>query len=300
MVEGKVCCLRLAGHEGHEVAERLGEVEQLAQLHADPRRVDHAHVEREELAQPVERARVVAREPHRVGPACAGRLGRVISFRPSTKSSPVRGLSTSTVHDIVPSVPVLRLLQREHRVHHRRGAFAAGKRKIACQALVQLLARASARSARRPRPREGMRLRSPCGGKGMSKASSPPLFASASSFMRSHARSLARMSIDSVLATAPRPRGCSLPLTQTSNGVRASAVLDVADEHREAVLRVLDHVGPRRVAAGRARAAPASAATTSTGAGTASPEAAVDVVLHEVLRRVARTESTEPSTLFGR
>src|SRR5437879_8833037 len=32
--------------------------------------------------------------------------GRVISFRPRTKSSPVRGLRTSTVHDIVPSVPV--------------------------------------------------------------------------------------------------------------------------------------------------------------------------------------------------
>src|SRR5207302_203709 len=51
-----------------EVAERLGKIEQLAQLHADPRRVEHAHVERQDLAQAVERPRVFAREPHRVGP----------------------------------------------------------------------------------------------------------------------------------------------------------------------------------------------------------------------------------------
>ena len=36
--------------------------------------------------------------------------------------------------------------------------------------------------------------------------------------MSSHLRSSVRMSIDSVFAMAPRPRGCSAPLIHTSNG----------------------------------------------------------------------------------
>ena len=46
----------------------------------------------------------------------------------------------------------------------------------------------------------------------------PAVFISISSFMRNHTGSRARMSIDSDLASAPRPRGCSPPFTQTSNG----------------------------------------------------------------------------------
>ena len=57
---------------------------------------------------------------------------------------------------------------------------------------------------------------SPRGGNGISKGSSPPALASVSSLSLSHALSFARMSIDRVFASAPRPRGCSLPFTQTS------------------------------------------------------------------------------------
>ena len=89
----------------------------------------------------------------------------------------------------------------------------------------------------------GHALHSPCGGNGMSKASSPMVFARVSSFSCSQAGSSARMSIDSVFATAPRPRGCSLPLTQTSNGMRL-AVFDVADEQSEVPVRMFDHVSP--------------------------------------------------------
>ena len=64
----------------------------------------------------------------------------------------------------------------------------------------------------------GISFFSPWGGKGISKDFSPTLRARVSSFNLSQARSLARMSIDRVLATAPRPRGWSAPLTQTSNG----------------------------------------------------------------------------------
>ena len=64
----------------------------------------------------------------------------------------------------------------------------------------------------------GTRAGLPSGGIGQSKASSPAVRVSMSSFMRSHAWSCARMSIDSVFATAPSPRGCSAPFTQTSNG----------------------------------------------------------------------------------
>ena len=52
----------------------------------------------------------------------------------------------------------------------------------------------------------------------MSNARSSDTVASTSSFSLSQAGSLTRMSIDSVLASAARPRGCSAPLTQTSNG----------------------------------------------------------------------------------
>ena len=38
-------------HARHEIAQRFAEVEQLAQLHADPCRVDHAHVEAQHFAQ---------------------------------------------------------------------------------------------------------------------------------------------------------------------------------------------------------------------------------------------------------
>src|SRR5690606_41934733 len=49
-------------------SERLGVVEQLAQLHADPGRVHDAHVEREQARKAVERTRIVAGEEHRIGP----------------------------------------------------------------------------------------------------------------------------------------------------------------------------------------------------------------------------------------
>jgi hypothetical protein len=42
--------LDAAGHARHEIAERFAEVEQLAQLHADPGRVDDAHVQAQYLA----------------------------------------------------------------------------------------------------------------------------------------------------------------------------------------------------------------------------------------------------------
>ncbi len=70
----------------------------------------------------------------------------------------------------------------------------------------------------------GIFFNSPCGGKGMSKASSDTVLASVSSFSRRHAGSFARMSIDKVFATAPRPRGCSAPFTHTSNGCARSGV----------------------------------------------------------------------------
>ena len=142
--------------------------------------------------------------------------GRVISFRPRTKSSPVRGLSTSTVHDMVPSVPVF-------------GSFSAN---MASSTGDEASSAASWKSSP-PKPdcscstrqrttwakaetTEGMSFFSPRGGKGISKGSSPPALARVSSLSLSQALSFARMSIDRVLASAPSPRGCSLPLTQTS------------------------------------------------------------------------------------
>ena len=97
--------------------------------------------------------------------------------------------------------------------------------------------------------------RSPVGGIGIAKPCSSRALASASSFILSQARSSLRMSIDSAFAIAPRPRGCSAPLTQTSNGT--AGLPDLADENRERLtaFRDLDHVGPREVAFGQIRAA---------------------------------------------
>ena len=103
-----------------------------------------------------------------------------------------------------------------------------------------------------PDTRLGTRTLRPSGGIAISKPSSPLAFCSAESFMSSHARSSVRMSIDSVLAIAPRPRGCSAPLIQTSNGY-GPAVLDVADEHGEVTERMTDHVGPARIAVHKLR-----------------------------------------------
>ena len=50
------------------------------------------------------------------------------------------------------------------------------------------------------------------------KPSWPAVAASESSFLATQAASSQRKSIDSVFAIAARPRGCSLPVTQTSNG----------------------------------------------------------------------------------
>jgi hypothetical protein len=52
--------VRQSGHDCHEVAQRLGVVQELAQLYADPGRIEHAHVEREDAHEAVQRPRVVA------------------------------------------------------------------------------------------------------------------------------------------------------------------------------------------------------------------------------------------------
>ena len=54
-------------HEGHEVAQGFGIIEEFAQFHADPGRVHDSHVERQDAGEAVERPRVVARKPDRVG-----------------------------------------------------------------------------------------------------------------------------------------------------------------------------------------------------------------------------------------
>ncbi len=152
--------------------------------------------------------------------------------------------------------------------------------------------------------RLGMRCTSPSGGIGMSKASSPAVFISISSFMRSHTGSRARMSIDSVLASAPSPRGCSEPFTHTSNGwFLPFAVCD--DEDHETAERMLHHCDVQP-ALPRGELGPSRPAQRSErGLGRGFQHDAPILVEHEVLRLLASffsgvTDSTEPSTLFGR
>mmetsp|Transcript_6986 Transcript_6986/g.29667 ORF Transcript_6986/g.29667 Transcript_6986/m.29667 type:complete len:469 (+) Transcript_6986:195-1601(+) len=65
-----------AGDRRHEMAQRLAHIEQLAQLHRDPAGVHHAHVERQQARQAVERLGVVAGEAHRTGPRHRATVGR--------------------------------------------------------------------------------------------------------------------------------------------------------------------------------------------------------------------------------
>ena len=115
------------------------------------------------------------------------------------------------------------------------------------------------------------------------------------------------MSIDSVLASAPRPRGCSAPLTQTSNGVRARPPLvgrHLADEQREVAERVLDHVGPRGVAGRQLGAARPAQGRQHRLRQALEREAAVGAVDLRAApagpTAAASALSTAPSTLFGR
>ena len=111
-----------AGDEGHEVAERFGVVEQLPQLHADPRRVEHAHVERQQLGQAVERAGVVAGEPDRVRARHAVGQGDFLE----AENEVLAGRRVEDVHR--PRERAVgagfRLLAAEHGVEHRRRSLA--------------------------------------------------------------------------------------------------------------------------------------------------------------------------------
>ena len=168
----------------------------------------------------------------------------------------------STAQASVPDGAGVRLVAAEHRVD----APASARRR-------RPAARRAARSASGSRPRWRRRrretgARSPCGGNGISKARSSATVASASSLSCSQAASLARRSIDSVLASAPRPRGCSAPLTQTSNGCCARRPASSGSSPTKSAKSPngwLDHVGPGRVAAGSS-GRPGQRSDDSTGA----------------------------------
>ena len=218
--------------------------------------------------------------------------GRVISFRPSTKSSPVRGLSTSTVQDMVPSVPVLGSFSANIASTTGEAPSPLVREKSPARPLCSCSTRHFTICAKADTT-EGMRLRSPVGGKGMSKASSPPLFASAPSFIMQprvvvgahvHRQRLRHGTEAARLLAAVDPH---------LEGVRAASILDVADEHREAVLRVLDHVGPRRVAVGEVGPPRPAQRRQHRRRHRFHREAAVDVVLHEVLRLLHREHRAE-------
>ncbi len=55
------------GDESHEIAEGFRIIEQFPELHANPGRIENAHVKRQQFAEAVEGAWVIAGKPHRVG-----------------------------------------------------------------------------------------------------------------------------------------------------------------------------------------------------------------------------------------
>ena len=152
----------------------------------------------------------------------------------------------------------------------------------------------------------GTRRFSPCGGMRMSKPSSPTVRARASSFILSQARSLARMSMERVFATAPRPRGCSAPFTHTSNGKAWCVSLSTWPMKSanlptgESIMYV--HAGLPSGSSGR----PGQRRLASTGSGSVLIDRRRFIVSTGSSAGAAcagfagSVESTEPSTLLGR
>ena len=115
---------RQARHRRHEVAQRLADAQHLAQLHADPARIDDAHVQRQQPRQPVEGARIVAGEADRAGSRDMAALGR---RQRDFLERQREGLAAGRVVDVDrPGQRAVdtgaRLLAAEHRVEHRRRA----------------------------------------------------------------------------------------------------------------------------------------------------------------------------------
>ena len=108
----------LPGNEGHEIAERLGVVQELPQLHADPRGIHDAHVEREDPRESVQRARVMAREPDRIRARRA--VGKLDLLQ--AQDELVAGRGVDHIHR--PRERAVgagaRLVHAEHVVQHRR------------------------------------------------------------------------------------------------------------------------------------------------------------------------------------
>src|ERR1035437_7678296 len=141
--------------------------------------------------------------------------GRVTSWSGTVNASPVAGLSASTDHASVPDGPVC-------------GSPWLNMASITGVGTLESLPGSALSWSQRQRitaavaaTTPGKSRRWPQGGNGISNECSSATVAKASSLSCSQAGSLARKSIDSVLARAPKPRGCSAPLTQTSNGLAA-------------------------------------------------------------------------------
>ena len=139
------------------------------------------------------------------------------------------------------------------RVEHRRARRGASKRA------------AAARSASAPPARSPRRRRAPCAsrraaGSGMSKASSPTVLRERVELHAAATRGRWRACPSTASSRrAPRPRGCSAPLTHTSNGVRRAASSTWPTKSAKRPSGRLDHVGPRRGCRRGARGGPASA-----------------------------------------
>ena len=164
-----------AGHRRPEFAVLLAEVEQLLQLQADPVGVDHPHVQRQQLAQPVEHLRILAGQPKRIRAGGCRRAGSIPS-RPARNRRRCSGCCTSTVQLIVPSVPALGSLRENSASSTGVGAWSISRN---VPSSSQRWCTMRAKAATTPLTQTG----SPSGGNGIWKPCSSRDLASASSFM---------------------------------------------------------------------------------------------------------------------
>ena len=271
---GPVLLLAGTGHAGHEVAQRLGVVGQLPELHADPGRVEHAHVEREQTRQAVQGARVVAGEPHRVGPRDAVGQGDFLEAQHEL-------FAGGRIHHI--DGPRQRavgaglgFVAAEHAVDDGRG-FGAFQRAELFAAVAHHLGqgRDHARdelplAVGRQRQFEGVVVRR--SRQGVELELEPGLVVGAHVHRQGlgHGADAARL----FGAIDPDFEGHVAPLFVT----------DFADEEGELAVRRFDHVGPGGIAVGHARPAGPAQACQHRGGQGADRQAAVGVVDGDVLR----------------
>ena len=269
-----VALLLATRHPRHEITERLGIAQQLAQLHANPRRIDDAHVERQQLAQTVQRSRITARHPHRVRPALAGRQHQFFQDQHEIVAGTRVEYINRPRHGAVSAG--LRFFFREQGVQH-------GRAVVARRQAAELLHAPVHDAGKRSHGTRHVYYRAV----GWHRAIESVVAGSTREDveLRTQPRAILRAHVHRQrLGDSTQSARLFVAVDPDFKGVRI-AVIDVAHENRELPGRRFDHVSPRRIARGHLRPAGPAQARQRRHRRSVEVDAAVGVGCVEVVRR---------------